>query len=1082
MTDGHGIFEIIDNDEYGHHGEALSWLADHYGGPFSVATGYIGLDGLDALARVSLDHQKPARLLIGAAPSEGALSGSPAAGAVRDRFRQSVGALRRERDFSGFPASRRAVLDRVSGFVASNDTEVRRYVQRFLHGKAYVLGALDATGGLNAPGAALVTSANLTAGGLVRNLELGMVHYQPNVVTRALLWHQRLWDEADDFRDDLLDLLRPPPLDATPEDVFLRALIELYGGEPVPEPVADRLTAFQRDGAARARAILDRYGGVLYADGVGMGKTEIGIDLIREHVIEHGHHVLVVSSAQLRDSMWVPRLAQENLPAQVVSYQELAREQQLGGSQQVLNVPVDTYRLVVVDEAHAYRNSDTSWYEALSRLMGGPDKHLALLTATPVNNALWDLHSLFLLFGRHDAAFAGDPLGIPSMQQFFRDAGASRPGQKDPAEPSPARLFPLLDALTVRRDRAFIREHYQGERFLDGTEVHFPEPELHERRYNLDAAYQGMAQAIASRLMPPGDDDKVPPGALSMAQYRPASYRDEPGAEAARQDALAMLMRSLLLKRFESCWYAALQTVRRMRRHAAARVLYLEAAAGDEPLPTEEADLDEIEAGAADLMEEPGDWGDPAGFRPDLLTDLRRDVAVLDELADQIAAVEDAPDPKLEALREVMTTTDSDKVVIFTTFRDTAEYLKRAFAEAPDLLDGREWAAVIGAGTSETERETAIDRLCPDFAVIPGAAAAQHGEIDVLLSTDVLSEGQNLQQAQAVLSYDMPWNPQRVVQRNGRVIRLRSPHDKAFLYTLLPRDDDLDTLLGLEARLQAKIRAANASMGMETPVLATEASAQRIYEGLHDYAERLADGDPTLLDEDEGPGGAAFAGEHYRALYRRAVREGEADRVSALPWGIGAAIARTTAALDEPAVFFACRTRDGRRYWRMVSASGEIAHRDDLPMLRLIDPTGQESRPVPEALDLEELFAVATADIIDEHNQPTKPPAPPASQRWALNDILSAPDAPRGDAYNTAAEVLSVPQGTPVRRALSALRREYTAGGVGLVECAERIVAEVERFRLRPVTLPEPSPPITAEDLGVVCYQVVVPRTQGASQ
>ena len=96
-------------------------------------------------------------------------------------------------------------------------------------------------------------------------------------------------------------------------------------------------------------------------------------------------------------------------------------------------------------------------------------------------------------------------------------------------------------------------------------------------------------------------------------------------------------------------------------------------------------------------------------------------------------------------------------------------------------------AAVIGADTSEGDRETAIDRLCPDFAVMPGAAASEHGEIDVLLSTDVLSEGQNLQQAQAVLSYDMPWNPQRVVQRNGRVIRLRSPHETAFLYTLLPR-------------------------------------------------------------------------------------------------------------------------------------------------------------------------------------------------------------------------------------------------------------------------------------------------------
>ena len=84
----------------------------------------------------------------------------------------------------------------------------------------------------------------------------------------------------------------------------------------------------------------------------------------------------------------------------------------------------------------------------------------------------------------------------------------------------------------------------------------------------------------------------------------------------------------------------------------------------------------------------------------------------------------------------------------------------------------------------------------------------------------ILSEGQNLQQAQAVLSFDMPWNPQRVVQRNGRIIRLRSPHDTAYLYTLLPKQGDLDRLLKLEAKLQAKIMAANASVGMETPILA----------------------------------------------------------------------------------------------------------------------------------------------------------------------------------------------------------------------------------------------------------------------
>ena len=388
------IFEIVDNDEYGKHREALKWLAAYYEGPIAVATGYIGLDGLDTLAQA----ERPVRLLIGAAPSEGALTGSLERAAVRDRFGDSVSALRRERDFAGFPASRRALLDRVSAFIASDDAEVRRYEQRFLHGKAYVFGSLREGGGLAGLGAALVTSANLTAGGLAANLELGMVHYQPNVVEKALRWHGRLWAEAADFRDALLALLRPPPLDATPEDVFLRALIERYGDEPASEFAEDGLTAFQRDGLARARAIMDRYQGVLYADGVGMGKTEVGIDLIREHALERGHHVLVVASAQLRDSMWKPRIVRANLPASVVSYQELAQEEQLGGERRVLDVEVDAYRLIIVDEAHAYRNSDTTWYEALSRLMGGPDKKLALLTATPVNNTLWDLHNLFLLF------------------------------------------------------------------------------------------------------------------------------------------------------------------------------------------------------------------------------------------------------------------------------------------------------------------------------------------------------------------------------------------------------------------------------------------------------------------------------------------------------------------------------------------------------------------------------------------------------------------------------------------------------------------------------------------------------------
>ena len=178
----------------------------------------------------------------------------------------------------------------------------------------------------------LVSSANLTQGGLTTNLELGMVHYQPNVVGMALQWHQRLWDEAEDFHEELLDLLRPPLLESDPQTVFLRALLELYeeelGDEP-PTPELHTLTAFQRDGFARAKRILEDHDGVLFADGVGMGKTEIGLQFVRDYAQEKGQHVLVISPAQLRDRLWQQRLAEENLPGQVVSYQELAQDRQL---------------------------------------------------------------------------------------------------------------------------------------------------------------------------------------------------------------------------------------------------------------------------------------------------------------------------------------------------------------------------------------------------------------------------------------------------------------------------------------------------------------------------------------------------------------------------------------------------------------------------------------------------------------------------------------------------------------------------------------------------------------------------------
>src|SRR5207248_6888314 len=136
----------------------------------------------------------------------------------------------------------------------------------------------------------------------------------------------------------------------------------------------------------------------------------------------------------------------------------------------------------------------------------------------------------------------------------------------------------------------------------------------------------------------------------------------------------------------------------------------------------------------------------------------------------------------------------------------------------PAMVGGRERVVVIGSESSPDDRSAKLGRFAPDTVVRPGYVPPD-GEVDLLLSTDVLSEGQNLQQAQAVVSYDMPWNPQRVVQRFGRILRLKSPHDRAFLTTMLPLPGELEAFLGLEATIRRKILAAGV-FGMDAEVLA----------------------------------------------------------------------------------------------------------------------------------------------------------------------------------------------------------------------------------------------------------------------
>lgn len=1039
------------------HAAALAYLVEDLPPrhPLAIATGYVNLHGLYQLAVIVADG-RGVRLLLGAAPDPGLGADLP-----MQRFERALLALAVERDLARFPPSRAArQLAAVDAWLDAPSVEVRRYLTKFLHGKAYLLGTAEDGR------AALVTSANLTAAGLFRNLELGLVHYDPPVSRSAIEWFDQLWSQAADYKKELRALLFPDPGLVDPETVYLRALLDLYGQEletPLPEAqvAAVELAPFQRDGYERARRILARYHGVIYADGVGTGKTEVGLAFIEEYALQRGQHALVVAPAQLVRN-WRERIDRARLPAQVVSYQELATDEQLapvGASRQRrhLHNARDSYRLIVVDEAQALRNPDTTWHRAMERLLGGERKDLVLLTATPINNGLWDLYHLVMVFARHDRAFAAD--GIPSVRDLFIQAGANG---RDPENLDPDVLFPLADAVSVRRDRRFIEENYPGATFPDGTPVRFPQPDLKTERYDLDGAHPGLVGDITGWIAD-----------LSMARYRPSAF--ELGREEERTEAtLGGLLQSGILKRFESCWIACLRTVNRMIRAHDAFLDSWDAGFVPSRAMLREAALQEVDdAGLATSVTESLVDDDEArpitDFDPDYRNRVARDRDLLARIRDRLDTLDPGSDPKLALLRRLLESSLVQKVVVFATFGDTVAYLNE---NLPDLVGGRVRAMVVGSESDPDSRAATLARFCPDTVVAPGYVPPE-GEVDLLLSTDVLSEGQNLQQAGAVISYDMPWNPQRVVQRNGRVIRLKSPHDRVHLTTMLPEPGDLETFLRLEVAIRRKILAASV-YGMETGVL------DDVEPELRAYASRLAGGDETLLDEGEDDRPGAFAGESLRAELMRAITEGELERLRSLPWGIGAGFrqGRRSPSVGAPGIFLACRTRGGQRYWRYVEADGAVVTAES-GILRRINPGTAAGETLPAlGFDLETAWQAAVTSVVEEHNRRADPRGDEErigpAQRFAL-DLLRDPTVLLPLGASEAEEALAVERSSAVRQSLTAIRAQVTEGAISRGEAAVRIVEVVESFGLQRVEPPPLLEPIDESDLGVVCWMVVLP-------
>ena len=1061
----------------------LAWLEETYKSPVevSIASGYFNAEGF-AMVADRLEQASRVRLLLGAEPIPPPARplrkpGDPKGEQLESQMvaheleKTDTGMLR-DRDHLEFdPKTDRAVC-RLLEYLKSGKIEVKRYEKAFLHGKAYLFG----TDLFGSPEGVLVGSSNFTAAGLTANLELNLGRYDPTPAGKVKDWFDWLWREAKPF--DLASIYAARYVEYSPYLVYLRVLWERYGSELEAEAGPGsriRLTTFQNDGIFRAKRILSEFNGVLIADAVGLGKTFIGGELIREVVENRRQRALLIAPAALRDGTWARFEERHQLYLEKVSFEELARDRQLGGDSKNIPRPLKEYELIVVDEAQAFRNPETVRGQALRRLLqDDPPKKLVLMSATPVNNSVWDLYYLLGYFIKHDAAFS--EVGIRSLKEKFRQVA-----DQDADDLRPELLFDVLDATTVRRTRSFVQKYYPNDRVTGpgGVEIaiRFPRPHVERVGYSLDKVLPGIFDEFADALMP---EDGLPQ--LSLARYQPATFRD--GEPDISEAALVGLIRSGLLKRFESSVHAFSETLGRLvQSHdtfldglAKGVILNAEQIAEWQQLDTDEAIDELLEMGRTESS---------TGYKvKELKAYVSADRELLERFHQKALLVKRRSDPKLvalvETLKSILKTARREaknedefllkrKVLIFSYYSDTVDWIVEHLQERFDNdlalkpFRGRLVGVKGDEATGGINREDAVFGFVPESSEAPPDTREEY---DVMVTTDVLAEGMNLQQCRNIVNYDLPWNPMRLVQRHGRIDRIGSPHEDVYMRCFFP-DARMEELLDLESRIRTKVAHAAASVGIEHEVIPGTATSDQVFAETREEIEKLRNENPELF-ETGGESAGAQSGEAYRQELRKGM-ERFGEQILKFPWGAGSGMR------GERSGYFFCARVGDRVYLRFVTAGTGAILRDSLTCLRLITCTEKTERFLPEgsreaAFDA---WGKARRDILEEWTLSTdpvnlQPKVRPVFRRAADLIRKFPPKDMEQDTLDQIAGALEAPWGARTENQI-----RQALGEVLNAAAAMRVVQAVKELGLKPYQAPEPLPPIEIEEISIVCWMAL---------
>ena len=784
-----------------------------------IATGYLEIGGL---LELDTNWQKldKIRIILGNEVTKRTKDViDTAVSAILARLHNSINGEREKNEFlTGVPA----ILDALK----SGKIECRVFDKSKFHAKAYITYFRDEyknqfIQAMNIPaGYALVGSSNFTKAGLTQNIELNVqVNHD---VEQLQEWFEKMWCQGEDITDAVLKVIENHCKEYSPFDVYLRSMYEYFKSreETVSEwenndsVIYSGLSQYQKDGYNSLVEIADKYSGAFLCDGVGLGKTFVGLMLIERYVKKERKNVVLIVPAAARISVWettikkyIPEILDGFYPFKIINHTDLLLEK----NQNLMDQIAEQAEIIVIDEAHHFRNRASNRYQKLFDMMGmGNQKKMFMLTATPINNSFMDLQHLIELFThRKDDYFAGAPLGIHSLSGHFKkmenclreQVGGSVSENVDASEDI-FRSDMLVNELVVQRSRAYVKKSLSS---AEGDKVLFSIRQAPTvANYSLKKSYGKLIDDFVNSFDRVDKETGKSQPILALAVYSP--YEDEyyigdkskiDQIVSGNRRQVVNLIRQLLLKRFESSIAAFEETciriyyrmycfvkefrsqgnVRQIDRllvHQADVIAYVEKYITENIQSTLEEFEDDLPEYVWDSTDSPVNIDDfDIGA---MLDDTIVDMEILAEFIDDIMNFDSNNDDKIRELKRILDEDEhikNKKVIIFTEYRSTARYifneLKKAGYDGLFEIDGQ----------SKGDRHDMVVRFSPYYN--DASSASINDEIRVLIATDVLAEGLNLQDAQCLINYELHWNPVRLMQRIGRVDRRRNSEIEAKL-------------------------------------------------------------------------------------------------------------------------------------------------------------------------------------------------------------------------------------------------------------------------------------------------------------